>query len=91
MVKKIKYIFLIFFLFGAFSATLKSQDIQAIAVIVNDEVISRYDVNQRVRLILVTSGIPATEENIIKGIFLFILFIDRTCQSARLSALSRRS
>ena len=64
MVKKIKYIFLIFFLFGTFSATLKSQDIQAIAVIVNDEVISRYDVNQRVRLILVTSGIPATEENI---------------------------
>ena len=64
MVKKIKYIFLIFFLFGAFSATLKSQDIQAIAVIVNDEVISRYDVNQRVRLILVTSGIPSTEENI---------------------------
>ena len=64
MVKKIKYIFLIFFLFGAISATLKSQDIQAIAVIVNDEVISRYDVNQRVRLILVTSGIPATEENI---------------------------
>lgn len=64
MVGKIKYIFLIFFLFGAFSATLKSQDIQAIAVIVNDEVISRYDVNQRVRLILVTSGIPATEENI---------------------------
>lgn len=64
MVKKIKYIFLIFFLFGAFSANLKSQDIQAIAVIVNDEVISRYDVNQRVRLILVTSGIPSTEENI---------------------------
>ena len=64
MVKKIKYIFLIFFLFVAFSVTLKSQDIQAIAVIVNDEVISRYDVNQRVRLILVTSGIPSTEENI---------------------------
>lgn len=64
MVKKIRYIFLIFFLFGALSVTLKGQDIQAIAVIVNDEVISRYDVNQRVRLILVTSGIPATEENI---------------------------
>ena len=64
MVKKIRYIFLIFFLFGTLSVTLKSQDIQAIAVIVNDEVISRYDVNQRVRLILVTSGIPATEENI---------------------------
>ena len=64
MAKKIKHIFIIFFLFGAFSLTLKSQDIQSIAVIVNDEDISRYDVNQRVRLILVTSGIPATEENI---------------------------
>ena len=64
MMKKIKYIFLIFFLIANFNENLKSQDIQAIAVIVNDEVISRYDVNQRVRLILVTSGIPATEENI---------------------------
>jgi peptidyl-prolyl cis-trans isomerase SurA len=41
-----------------------AQDIQAISVIVNDEVISRYDVGQRVRLILVTSGIPASEENV---------------------------
>ena len=64
MIKKIKYIFLIFFLITNFNESLKSQDIQAIAVIVNDEVISRYDVNQRVRLILVTSGIPATEENV---------------------------
>ena len=64
MIKKIKYIFLIFFLIASFNENLKSQDIQAIAVIVNDEVISRYDVNQRVRLILVTSGIPATEENV---------------------------
>jgi len=64
MIKKIKYIFLIFFLIANFNEDLKSQDIQAIAVIVNDEVISRYDVNQRVKLILVTSGIPATEENI---------------------------
>ena len=64
MIKKIKYIFLIFFLIANFNESLKSQDIQAIAVIVNDEVISRYDVNQRVRLILVTSGIPATEENV---------------------------
>ena len=64
MIKKIKYIFLIFFLIANFNENLKSQDIQAIAVIVNDEVISRYDVNQRVRLILVTSGIPATEENV---------------------------
>ena len=64
MIKKIKYVFLIFFLITNFNESLKSQDIQAIAVIVNDEVISRYDVNQRVRLILVTSGIPATEENV---------------------------
>ena len=64
MIKKIKYIFLIFFLIANFNENLKSQDIQAISVIVNDEVISRYDVSQRVRLILVTSGIPATEENI---------------------------
>ena len=66
MIKKIKYVFLIFFLITNFNENLKSQDIQAIAVIVNDEVISRYDVNQRVRLILVTSGIPATEENVKK-------------------------
>ena len=44
MIKKIKYIFLIFFLIANFNENLKSQDIQAIAVIVNDEVISRYDV-----------------------------------------------
>ncbi len=43
---------------------IHAQDIQAISVIVNDEVISRYDVNQRIKLILVTSGIPATEENL---------------------------
>tara|TARA_B100000212_G_scaffold79577_1_gene56707 strand:- start:1379 stop:2611 length:1233 start_codon:yes stop_codon:yes gene_type:complete len=64
MIKKIKYIFLIFFLIINSNENLKSQDIQAISVIVNDEVISRYDVNQRVKLILVTSGIPSTEENI---------------------------
>tara|TARA_B100001057_G_scaffold121956_1_gene120798 strand:- start:487 stop:1719 length:1233 start_codon:yes stop_codon:yes gene_type:complete len=64
MIKKVKYVFLIFFLITNFNEDLKSQNIQAISVIVNDEVISRYDVNQRVRLILVTSGIPATEENI---------------------------
>ena len=49
---------------SSFNKELYSQDIQAISVIVNDEVISRYDVNQRVKLILVTSGIPATEENL---------------------------
>jgi peptidyl-prolyl cis-trans isomerase SurA len=52
------------FIISSFNQELYSQDIQAISVIVNDEVISRYDVNQRVKLILVTSGIPATEENL---------------------------
>ena len=47
-----------------FGKEILAQETQAISVIVNDEVISRYDVNQRVRLILVTSGIPPTEENL---------------------------
>ncbi|MDE1172693.1 MAG: peptidylprolyl isomerase [Parvibaculaceae bacterium] len=34
-----------------------------IAAIVNDEVISQYDLDQRTRLVLVTSGIPQTPEN----------------------------
>jgi len=41
-----------------------SQDIQAISAIVNDEVISRYDVQQRIKLIIVTSGIQPTQENV---------------------------
>lgn len=64
LIKKVKYIFFVLVLIINFNWTLKSQDIQSIAVIVNDEVISKYDVNQRVKLVLVTSGIPATEENI---------------------------
>ena len=43
---------------------LLTQDIQAISAIVNDEVISRYDVQQRVQLIVSTSGIKPTQENI---------------------------
>ena len=45
-------------------SALVSQDIQAISAIVNDEVISRYDVQQRVQLIVSTSGIKPTQENI---------------------------
>jgi peptidyl-prolyl cis-trans isomerase SurA len=45
-------------------SALFSQDIQAISAIVNDEVISRYDVQQRVQLIVSTSGIKPTQENI---------------------------
>tara|TARA_Y100001970_G_scaffold147657_1_gene181259 strand:- start:607 stop:1848 length:1242 start_codon:yes stop_codon:yes gene_type:complete len=47
-----------------FPFLLFSQDIQAISAIVNDEVISRYDVQQRVQLIVSTSGIKPTQENI---------------------------
>ena len=42
-----------------------SQNIQAISAIVNDEVISRYDVQQRVQLIISTSGIKPTKEPIL--------------------------
>ena len=43
---------------------LSSQNIQAISAIVNDEVISRYDVQQRVQLIISTSGIQPTQDNV---------------------------
>lgn len=39
-------------------------EVLGIAAIVNDSVISRYDLDQRVRLIMVTSGIPPTPENV---------------------------
>ena len=45
---------------------LLSQNIQAISAIVNDEVISRYDVQQRVQLIISTSGIQPTKDNVIR-------------------------
>ena len=51
-------------LFIFFPIKLFTQDIQAISAIVNDEVISRYDVQQRVQLIVSTAGIKPTQENI---------------------------
>lgn len=41
-----------------------AQEVQRISAIVNDQVISAYDLKQRVKLVLVTSGIPQTPENI---------------------------
>lgn len=41
-----------------------SSDTQGIAAIVNDQVISRYDLNQRTRLVMVTSGIPDDPETV---------------------------
>ncbi len=50
--------------FAATLSTVWAQDVQRIAAIVNDQVISAYDLQQRVKLVLVTSGIPQTPENI---------------------------
>jgi peptidyl-prolyl cis-trans isomerase SurA len=36
---------------------------QGIVAVVNDQIVSRYDLDQRVKLIMVTSGIPDTAEN----------------------------
>lgn len=41
-----------------------ASDSQGIAAIVNDRVISSYDLDQRVKLVLLSSGIPNTPENI---------------------------
>ena len=53
---------LIFTLFAFQIPTAQSQEIGGIAAIVNDEVISIYDVNQRTSLFLVTSGIEQTPQ-----------------------------
>ena len=59
LISKLIIIYLLFL-----PSVVFSQDIQAISAIVNDEVISRYDVQQRVQLIVSTSGIKPTQENI---------------------------
>jgi peptidyl-prolyl cis-trans isomerase SurA len=41
---------------------VQAQDIQRIAAIVNDEIISGYDLNQRIALTIMLSGFPNTEE-----------------------------
>jgi peptidyl-prolyl cis-trans isomerase SurA len=43
---------------------LAAGEVLGIAAIVNDAVISRYDLDQRVRLVIVTSGIQPTPENV---------------------------
>lgn len=49
---------------GGTNAQSNAQLISGVAAIVNDEVISISDVGQRARLLLVTLGVPATEENL---------------------------
>lgn len=52
-----------FFAAGAARAEDYADSSQGIAAVVNDQIVSRYDLEQRVKLIMVTSGIPNTPEN----------------------------
>jgi peptidyl-prolyl cis-trans isomerase SurA len=63
MTTKNKIIALIFMAFMS-SITVEASEVEGIAAIVNDEVISKFDVDQRVNLFLVTSGIERTPQNI---------------------------
>src|ERR1700679_1974998 len=53
--------------FTALAATGRAQDNgplhQGVVVIVNDNAISSYDLNQRIRLVVATSGIQMTAQN----------------------------
>lgn len=49
---------------GTVQAEEATESAQGIAAVVNDQIVSRYDLEQRVKLIMVTSGIPNTPENV---------------------------
>ena len=63
MTTKNKFIAFIFMALVTFN-TAEAREVEGIAAIVNDEVISKFDVDQRVNLFLVTSGIERTPQNI---------------------------
>ena len=63
MTTKNKFIAFIFMALTTFN-TAETREVEGIAAIVNDEVISKFDVDQRVNLFLVTSGIERTPQNI---------------------------
>ncbi len=63
MTTKNKFIALIFMALMTFNSA-EAREVEGIAAIVNDEVISKFDVDQRVNLFLVTSGIERTPQNI---------------------------
>lgn len=46
----------------AFAAPSHAQDVQRIAAIVNDDIISVYDVNARIQLVMISSRLPNTTE-----------------------------
>ena len=54
------------FLLAALSVPASAQTVEGVAAIVNDEVISQYDVRQRMRLILATTGVRPTEELLLR-------------------------
>ena len=57
-------IFTVMLVFASTSASgpLAAQDVQRIAAVVNEEVISVFDVQQRMRLLIASSGLPDTPE-----------------------------
>ena len=63
MTTKNKFIAFIFMTIMTLN-TSEAREVEGIAAIVNDEVISKFDVDQRVNLFLVTSGIERTPQNI---------------------------
>ena len=63
MTIKNKFTALIFIALMTFNSA-EAREVEGIAAIVNDEVISKFDVDQRVNLFLVTSGIERTPQNI---------------------------
>jgi len=63
MTTKNKFIAFIFMALMTFN-TAEAREDEGVAAIVNDEVISKFDVDQRVNLFLVTSGIERTPQNI---------------------------
>lgn len=50
----------------AIAPAAPAQQVEGVAAIVNDEVISTYDVRQRMRLILATTGVRPTEELLLR-------------------------
>lgn len=63
MTTKYKFIAFIFMALMTFN-NVEAREVEGIAAIVNDEVISKFDVDQRVNLFLVTSGIEPTPQNV---------------------------
>ncbi|WP_373085459.1 peptidylprolyl isomerase [Sneathiella sp.] len=60
--KMIKSVALATYALAFLTTAAAAQDVQSIAAIVNDEIISGYDLNQRISLTIALSGFPDTDE-----------------------------